>query len=177
MPTAAIEAETLLEILAALGAMILATTTPFPAELAALGVAMAHGFWLGLVLIWTGAMAGAILSYALADRLADHARWLTESAAVGRAKRRLHGLGWRGVLGLRLIPLVPFFALSLAAGLLRLPPRAYLVGTALGILPASAIIAALGQGLISARLGQAAIAALALAALVALAWTLRRRRG
>jgi uncharacterized membrane protein YdjX (TVP38/TMEM64 family) len=133
----------------AIALMVVGTTTPLPAELTALAVAMNHGFWPALGLIWSGAMLGALISYATAGSLARHVGWLGRNRAVLQAKDRLNDLGWIGILGLRLIPLVPFSALSLAAGLLKVRPAAYFAGTALGILPASLVMALVGRGLIS----------------------------
>jgi uncharacterized membrane protein YdjX (TVP38/TMEM64 family) len=165
-----------LDILSAYAAMIAAAMTPIPAEVAALAIALRFGFWLGFAIIWLGAMTGAWACYQLAQRLgARGTGWLMRRAGVRRARDRLEGTGWKGILGLRLIPIVPFFALSLAAGLMRLPLRPFLGGTALGILPATATISALGEGLIDRDAGTAVAAGLALAALVLLAILFRRR--
>lgn len=163
-------------IAGALAAMVIAATTPFPAEIAALAIAMKHGFWLGLALIWTGSMIGALLSYALAFWICRHAGWIARTRAVRMARLRMTDLGWFGIFGLRLIPFVPFFALSLAAGLIRAPLPGYVAGTALGMLPASTIVALLGQGVISGRAGLVVTTIIALVALPAMAWLLTRRR-
>lgn len=163
-------------MLGALATMVLATSTPFPAEIAAIAVAMKHGFWLGFALIWTGAMLGALLLYALALHLCRYAGWITRSRPVREAQARMHDLGWISIFGLRLIPLVPFFALSLAAGLIRMPLRAYVQGTALGILPASAVLSLFGQGLISGEAGLVTITVLAAAALAVMLWLFTRGR-
>lgn len=159
----------------ALGMMILGTTTPFPAEISAIAVAMRHGLWPAIALVWGGAMAGALLSYALARLIGERAAWLRRMKTVRAAEGRLRDLGWLGVLGLRLIPLVPFFALSLAAGLLRVPVAAYVQGTAVGILPATLLLTLAGRGLISEDRWQVAIVIIGLAAAVFL-WLLFRRR-
>ena len=161
--------------LGSLGMMVLGTTTPLPAEASALAVAMRHGFWLALALIWTGAMAGAMLSYG-AGYFAGARDWLMRYKHVRAAMARLDHLGWTGILGLRLIPLVPYFALSLAAGLLRVPLGRYLLGTSLGILPATIILALLGQGLISGSTGTIVATVLAMLALCLLGYCLRRQQ-
>lgn len=163
-------------ILGALGAMVIATTTPFPAEIAALAVAMKHGFWTGLALIWTGSMIGALVSYALALWICRHAGWIARTRAVRMARLRMTDLGWFGIFGLRLIPFVPFFALSLAAGLIRAPLPGYLIGTGLGMLPACTIMALLGQGMISGRAGLVVTTVIALVALPVMAWLFTRKR-
>lgn len=51
------------------------------------------------------------------------------------------------LLSLRLIPVMPFWLINLAAGLLGAPARAFIVATVMGILPAALIYASLGAGL------------------------------
>lgn len=163
------------EPVGALALMILGTTTPFPAEISAIGVAMKHDFWPGLGLVWSGAMIGALISYGVAGTIRNRAGWLRRMRSVRSAEVRLRDLGWLGVLGLRLVPLVPFFALSIAAGLLNVPLRAYLQGTAIGILPASVLLTLAGQGLISDDRWKTSIVLIGLAGGLFL-WLLFKRR-
>jgi len=48
---------------------------------------------------------------------------------------------------LRLLPLFPFWLVNLVPALLDVPLRLYIVGTVLGIIPASLVYAAAGNGL------------------------------
>lgn len=159
----------------ALALMILGTTTPFPAEISAIGVAMKHALWPALALVWSGAMLGAMISYLLARAVGERAGWLRRIRGVRLAEARLRDLGWLGVLGLRLIPLVPFFGLSLAAGLLRVPVLAYLKGTAAGIVPATVLLTLTGRGLISEERWHLVIVLIGLVAALFL-WLLFKRR-
>lgn len=165
-----------LDVLSALAAMVVAAMTPIPTEAAALAIALRFSFWPAIVIIWVGAMIGAFTCHLLASRLgARGTAWLMARASVRHARDRLAGTGWLGILGLRLIPLVPYFALSVAAGLLRLPLVPFLSGTALGILPATFTISALGAGLIARDAGTIIAGALALTALVLLGVLFRKR--
>lgn len=159
----------------ALALMILGTTTPFPAEISAIAVAMKHALWPALALVWSGAMVGAMSSYLLARAVGERAAWLRRVRGVRLAEARLRDLGWLGVFGLRLIPLVPFFALSLAAGLLRVPVLAYVKGTAAGIVPATVLLTLAGRGLISEDRWQVTIVVIGLVAALFL-WLLFLRR-
>jgi uncharacterized membrane protein YdjX (TVP38/TMEM64 family) len=47
-------------------------------------------------------------------------------------------------IGVRLVPVLPFAAVSYACGLSALRPRDYLLGTTVGILPAATAFAAIG---------------------------------
>jgi uncharacterized membrane protein YdjX (TVP38/TMEM64 family) len=51
------------------------------------------------------------------------------------------------ILTLRLIPVMPFWLVNLAAGFVNIPLRTFLSATVLGILPGSLVYAGLGSGL------------------------------
>jgi len=55
--------------------------------------------------------------------------------------------GVSGVIGLRLLPVVPFNALNYAFGLSSVRRREHAVGTAIGILPGSVAFVALGDSI------------------------------
>jgi uncharacterized membrane protein YdjX (TVP38/TMEM64 family) len=94
------------------------------------------------------------------------------------------------ILTLRLIPVVPFFAVNLAAGMAGAPLRALAAATLLGSAPVSFILAGLGAGLGKAFATHAPIdahlfarpaillplAALSLLSAAPIAWRLLRRR-
>ncbi len=99
------------------------------------------GLWWGTLLNWAGALIGANLAYALArflgregiiQLLGTRAGGLPSSERLDRAVRE-HG--FRGMLTLRLVPVVPFNALNFGAGLVGVSWPAYALATALGIVP------------------------------------------
>lgn len=103
-----------------------------------------YGLWLGALLSWLGALAGAVVAFGLG-------RWLGRETVDRLLRGRLarvdellsaHGLG--AVVTARLIPVVPFTGLNYAAGLTGVRFRAYALGTALGMVPGSLAYAALG---------------------------------
>ena len=156
--------------------MVVFALTPLPAEVAALAIALRHPFWLALALIWTGGMVGALLGYGLMRTSKRLRAWVLRWNPIREAEAKLRDLGWVGILGLRLIPIVPFSALSLAAGLLRLPLGGFLAGTALGIIPATLTLTLIGRGLMSENAGQVIAAVGGGVALLVLALLLRYRR-
>lgn len=99
------------------------------------------GLWWGTVLNWTGAFIGANIAYALARFLGrDGVLQLLGGRAgrLGSAEPLARGVrehGFRGMLTLRLIPVVPFNALNFGAGLVGVSWPAYALATALGIVP------------------------------------------
>lgn len=110
---------------------------PLPAEVpAALNGVLFGPVW-GAVLTWTGAMAGACLSYE-AGRQWGHplVRRILPADRADRAASLVRGRsGGAGLLILRLVPVVAFTLVNWGAGLVGVPRRTYLWTTASGIVP------------------------------------------
>ena len=111
------------------------------------------GTVLGSILNWSGAVLGAIGSFFLAKALGHDAL----RRLLGQKATKLQGLVERGgfvtMFRLRLLPVVPFNVLSLAAGLAGVPFRAYVLGTALGIIPGTIVYTYFADSLISGAAG------------------------
>lgn len=160
--------------------ILLHTVVPLPAELLTLANGFAFGFWGGLALSWTGFMLSALLLYA-AGRL--WGRPLLERTISERHRRRLdvwlEREGAFPLLVVRLIPLVPFNAVGLAAGVVRTPFWTYVWTTGVGILPLGVTVTLLGSrlGERSPRLGLPFwVIVVILAVGVLAAWRVARRR-
>ncbi|HVA58560.1 MAG TPA: VTT domain-containing protein [Gemmatimonadaceae bacterium] len=124
-----------------------AATLALPATPFTLAGGIVFGFAKGSALNWMAATIGATGSFILARALgADAIRLL-----LGRHAARLDTLSSRtGAMAigrLRLIPLIPFDGLSVASGLARVPTRAFVVGTALGIIPGTLVYTWFAQSL------------------------------
>ncbi len=141
---------------AALGLSVLVlahTVLPFPAELLAAAGGFALGFAAALPVLLVSFLVSALLAYWigagpghwLARRLAGEARMQALERLVQRA-------GAGTLLALRIFPVVPFSPLSMACGVVRVPPGRYLWTTALGITPELALVTFLGTQLRSPNL-------------------------
>lgn len=111
------------------------------------------GTVLGSILNWSGAVLGATGSFLLAKVLGHDAL----RRLLGQKATKLQGLVERGgfatMFRLRLLPVVPFNVLSFAAGLAGMPFRAYVLGTALGIIPGTIVYTYFADSLISGVTG------------------------
>ncbi len=118
-----------------IGLYTLATALALPGSALTVAGGALYGLWPGVLLNWTGAMLGASLGFLLARRLGRDfvARRLKGRAAALDEAAGRHG--FRAILFLCLIPLVPFGALIYGAGLSAVRPRHFLAATALGIVP------------------------------------------
>lgn len=101
----------------------------------------------GTVFVNIGATIGATLAFLAARYLlrdwveSKFGKWLGP-LQMGVVQNAFHYL-----LTLRLIPIVPFFALNLVSGLTRMSVRTYVSATALGIVPGSFVYAYAGRQL------------------------------
>jgi uncharacterized membrane protein YdjX (TVP38/TMEM64 family) len=111
------------------------------------------GVWGGIALNWCGAMAGAFAAFLFAHLLCrDDCRDL-----LGRRQDALDRLaarhGFLGTLRLRLVPVVPFALVNYGAALAGVGRRDYLLATAIGILPGTAVYTWFADSLLQGAAG------------------------
>jgi uncharacterized membrane protein YdjX (TVP38/TMEM64 family) len=116
-----------------------ATAVALPSAPFGLAGGAMFGVVRGIAVTWTGAMLGAAGGYWLARTLGSD----TVLRLLGRRREmlgRMEGLsGFVPLLRLRLLPLVPFGAVNVIAGLAGVDFRVYLLATAVGILPSTIV--------------------------------------
>ncbi|MBI2346102.1 MAG: TVP38/TMEM64 family protein [Deltaproteobacteria bacterium] len=124
----------------------------FPGSVATLVGGVLFGVLWGSLFNWIAANLSALLGFLAA-------RYLGRNFAIKLARGRLARLdesvgrhGFRTILYLRLIPLFPFNAINIAAGLATIRWRDYLIATAIGILPGCVIYTYFASALISGSL-------------------------
>lgn len=126
-----------------LGYAVLALLPAPKGVLTALGGVL-YGVWLGALLAWTGAMLGAAVAFGLGRLLGREAVDRLLRGRLARVDALLSVHGFRAVVAVRLVPVLPFTAINYAAGLTGVRRRDYLAGSALGMVPGSLAYAALG---------------------------------
>ena len=112
-----------------------------------LGGGFLFGALLGTALTVAGATIGATLLFLFAQRVfgADALQQLGPKAE-GLA-RGIQANAWSYLLVLRLVPLFPFFLVNLVPAFCGVRPAVFIVTTALGIIPGTAVFALSGAGL------------------------------
>lgn len=133
-------------LLAAL--MVLAVVIgPIPTVPITVSAGAVYGPWLGFALAMGSALLGALLSFWIARFVArDFVLRVIGGHTLACAHcsdRLLFGM----VLVARLIPVVSFAAVSYGAGLTAMSARAFLIATAVGMVPMTALYVAVGTTL------------------------------
>lgn len=126
------------------GLYAVATLSPLPKSVFTLAAGAVFGLLEGLLVVVTGACAGAVLAFWLARMLGRDGLHRLTGVRGDSLDAQLARRGFVTVLLARLIPVVPFTAVNYLAGVTSLPPRVFLAATALGILPATTAYVALG---------------------------------
>lgn len=142
-----VAAHAALAALAYVGIYVAVIAVSIPgAEVLTISGGLLFGTWLGGALAAISATCGSSLLFlavrtAFAPTIAARA-----GARLERFRPLLRRHAFRGVLTLRLIPLLPFWLVDLVPALLGIRYLPFVAGTALGILPATFIYAGIGAG-------------------------------
>lgn len=159
-------------------AYTLVGATPVPVTVMGVAGGFLFGMAQGSVLGIVASTAGAWLGYWAARFLGRDVLHRIAGRRIAAVEARLAGKGFLSVLVLR--PVLPHWALSYGAGLVRIPQRDYLGATLLGGMPGQLSFAAVGA--FASRPSGPALAVVAAAWTVlvlvgALAWRRARREG
>jgi uncharacterized membrane protein YdjX (TVP38/TMEM64 family) len=120
----------------------------YPAEIVDASAGFVYGFPGALVLVMAGWLLNGIVCYAVGKRVARPLleRWLSRRR-FDRTEAMIERGGITLLLGVRLIPILPFSLVSYAAGAARVPLWRFVWTTTLGYLPITAIAVYLGTRL------------------------------
>jgi uncharacterized membrane protein YdjX (TVP38/TMEM64 family) len=129
----------------------------------------------GSVVAWVGAMVGAVGGYWIARTVGRGAvsRSIEKRQRVRLALEKTHD--FHGMLGLRLVPVLPIGVVSLVGGLARAPFAAYLAATAIGVLPTTLIFCYFADSLVASGSKAGATKAVLIATALVAALTLASR--
>ncbi|MDR6911393.1 putative membrane protein YdjX (TVP38/TMEM64 family) [Rhodococcus fascians] len=152
------------------------SATPFPASTLTIASGLLFGLAVGATVVVFAATVGAYLGYWGARALGRGQVARTEWDRLRRLDAMLGRRGLLSVLLVRLVPL-PFSLVNYAAGVSAVGQRDYVVGTMIGIVPATVAYTALGAYGTSPLSWPFAIALLAVLAIAAGSALLARRLG
>lgn len=113
----------------------LVTLTPVPKNVVSIAAGFAWGLAPGVALVMFGALLGATRAFVLGRALGRDAIERFTGARVQAVDELLQRRGLLSIIGVRLIPVLPFTAINYAAGLTGVRVRDYALGTVIGIIP------------------------------------------
>ncbi len=127
-----------------IGLYIALTVILIPGTILTAAGGVLFGTALGTLYVVIGATFGATAAFLLARRLGRHRVEAIAGRRIAAMDDWITRNGFVAVLYVRLIPVFPFNILNYAAGVTGVSARAYLLGTAIGIIPGTFAYAALG---------------------------------
>lgn len=153
------------------------TLAPVPKNVLSVAAGVLFGFAAGFGIVFTAAMLGATAAFWLGRGLGRDAVERFTGTRVEKVDEVLRRRGFAAVVGVRLVPVLPFTAINYSAGLTSVGWWPYFFGTLLGILPGGASFVALGAyGLELGRPAQVALVVLGVLTLAGVVVVARTRR-
>lgn len=122
-----------------------AVIAPLPANVITMTNGLVFGTFWGVVLSWSSSLAGASLCFFLARTFGKPLALRLAGGAISKAEKFFQKYGGRAVFLVRILPLVPFDAVSYAAGVVGVPFYKYLLATGVGTLPATILYSYIGS--------------------------------
>ena len=123
----------------------LALATPLPRSVLSVLVGAVAGFPLGLAIVVVGSALGGLMGYAASRCLGRAAFVQVAGRRLGPMEELLRRQGFLAVATARVMPMVPFMAVSYAAGLTGVRLAPYTTGTVVGLVPGSIVYVAIGS--------------------------------
>ncbi|GGJ69732.1 TVP38/TMEM64 family protein [Deinococcus aquiradiocola] len=127
---------------ALVGGMLVQAVLPvLPAAADVMIASLAYGVWGGFLIVYVGTMLGAVLGYAVGRAAGGRlVRRLTGERLAARTERFAAQRGWQAVLLVRLMPALKAEVMNLVAGAVGMPFLPFLLASAVGALPATALV-------------------------------------
>ncbi len=120
----------------------------YPAEILDTAAGYVYGFWGGLALVMVGWLVNALLSYWIGRHAARPALYrFVGQRRFDRLEAMVEAGGATLLLGMRLVPVIPFSLFSMAAGAARADLFTFIWTTVVGYLPLTVIFVYLGSRL------------------------------
>lgn len=123
---------------------VAATLVPLPKAVCTIAGGAIFGFWVGVVAVLIGAVAGSTAAFAIARRVGRDTVQRISADRIRELDVQVGRRGFATVFGARLLPVIPFTTINYVFGLTSVTTRSYVAATAIGIVPGTAIYVAVG---------------------------------
>lgn len=138
-------ADSSLAPLLVIGAFVLAGFVLFPVTVLIAATAAAFGPWAGFAYAAVGALASALVTYAVGAAIGKRTLRDLLGPRLNRIRQKAARRGVITIAALRMVPVAPFTVVNLVAGASSIPVFDYAAGTLLGMLPGLIMISAVGH--------------------------------
>jgi uncharacterized membrane protein YdjX (TVP38/TMEM64 family) len=128
-----------------LAAFVAGGLVAFPLLVLIAATAAAFGPWLGFGYAAVGALASALVTYAIGAAIGKRPLRNILGPRLNRIRQRVAHRGVITVAAIRMVPVAPFTVVNLVAGASGIPVLDYTAGTLLGLLPGLIAISAVGH--------------------------------
>jgi phospholipase D1/2 len=123
-----------------LGGFLVAALLFFPITVLLAATALVFDPLRGLIYGFVSALAAAVLTYGIGRLLGDRGRRWLSGPRLGRVRDQLQSRGLLAIITARLMPIGNFSVFNLAAGMLAIRWRDFLIGNIIGLLPAIVVL-------------------------------------
>lgn len=137
-------AQSWLAPLFAVAAFVIGGLLVFPVVILIAATAAALGPWVGFLSAGAGVLLSALTLFGVGRFLGHKRLQRLLGPRAARVQSRVIGKGVVAVAMIRMVPIAPFTIVNLVAGASKLGLRDFMLGTALGMVPGIAVMAALG---------------------------------
>ncbi|MGQ0632272.1 MAG: TVP38/TMEM64 family protein [Sporichthyaceae bacterium] len=117
---------------------------PLPLAPLSIAAGVLFGFAVALPAVYAGGLVGAAATFGIARALGRPAVVQISGERLARIDALVRRRGLAAIIGVRLVPIVPFTLFNYACGLTGVRTRDYLLGTAIGVLPGTSAYVAAG---------------------------------
>jgi phospholipase D1/2 len=129
-------------------AFVLGGLLAFPVTVLIAATAAVFGPWLGFAYAAIGALASAVVTYAIGGKLGTAALRAMLGPRLNRIRQRIARQGVLAIAAIRLIPIAPYTVVNLVAGASGIRLRDFVVGTMIGLAPGMIVMSALGHQIV-----------------------------
>lgn len=118
--------------------------TPVPKSLLVFAAGVAFGLWIGAVASFVATILAAETGFWIGRRLGRQTVERFTGARAAKLDALMTARGVVSVITVRLVPVVPFWALNYLAALTAVRRRDYFLGTLIGVVPGTIVFTAIG---------------------------------
>jgi len=122
-----------------------AIIAPLPANIVTISNGLVFGPMWGALLSWSTTLIGSSLCFVLARSLGKPFALKIVGGSLDRAEKFFRRYGLHAMFLVRMVPFVPFDAVSYGAGLVGVPYKNFITATSIGIIPSILAYSYLGS--------------------------------